>query len=149
MSEILLKDEGRLEEAVALNRERMAIVRKEDGEMHPESLRTRGQLGELLAGLDRLDEAHDLLSKTLADARIKLGDAYPVTVEIMIALARCQAKRGEIDEAAKLLDEAVSLSSPPERAGRIRLAIDFNERHGRELRADELRAKLVGEVVLE
>jgi hypothetical protein len=66
----------------------------------------------------------------------------------MIALADCQARLGNVDEAAALYDEAIAHAGAqfrtdyPDRVNWIRRAIQFNEAHGRTRRAAELAALL-------
>jgi len=148
MKEMLLRDEHRFAEAAVLNRERLELIRLQKGETHAETLLAQTHLGAVLAQLNRLDEAREILAATLQRARTELGDHYPLTLETMIALADCHARLGQVDVAASLYDEAIAHAGDqfrtdyPDRLNWIRRAIQFNEAHGRKRRAQELQAML-------
>jgi eukaryotic-like serine/threonine-protein kinase len=148
MKEILLRDEGRLAEAAALNRERLALTRQDHGENHAETLLAQMHLGSLLTQLNRLDEALEVLTTALQRARDQLGNHYPLTLETMVELADCHSRLGNLNPAAALYDEAISHAGSsfsiefPDRQDWIRRAIHFHEKQGRAGRAKELKALL-------
>jgi CHAT domain-containing protein len=96
----LALERGRPEEAIALGEEAVALQDKMTSTGHA----ARAMLGQILAAVQRDDEAVAVLEGALARARA-IGGATPW--EPLYELARLRAKKGARKEAIGLLEEAV------------------------------------------
>jgi hypothetical protein len=97
--------QGRLDEAVTLQRSVIADRTVELGPDHLYTLTIRGQLGQTLARHGRPAEATALLESLLADERRVLGGDHPSTLNTVGNLAEAYALAGD-DERACTLYEA-------------------------------------------
>ena len=104
---ILLKDQGRLEEAESLLQRSLSVresLTDDFGQMTTLSL-----LGELYVLMGRLDEAEPLYHRVLNGRRIKLGDRHPYTLITLNSLACLYRDLGRMSESRDLFHQALSL----------------------------------------
>jgi eukaryotic-like serine/threonine-protein kinase len=75
---------------------------------HQETLESQSKLGLLLENLDRLDEAEELLLRTLAVQRDKLGSEHVDSLDSMFNLAQVYLAQGRNSDAEPLFREALT-----------------------------------------
>jgi hypothetical protein len=86
--------QGRVEQAEGINRDVLAIRRRVLGPEHPQTLRTRANLGRTLLRQRRYVEAEVELRATWKAQVEQRGNSHADTLSTLNALARCQALAG-------------------------------------------------------
>jgi tetratricopeptide (TPR) repeat protein len=104
---LLLKNQGKLDEAGVLFREALEAKRATLDDRHPGTLASMNNLGRLLHNQGKLDEAGVLLREALEARRATLGDRHPSTLGSMNNLGSLLQNQGKLDEAGVLLREAL------------------------------------------
>jgi tetratricopeptide (TPR) repeat protein len=105
---MLLKEQGRLDEARPLLEEAVAGCRAALSEAHPSTLTAVNNLGNLLKAQGRLNDAQPLLEEALAGYRTALGEAHPDTLTAVNNLASLLRAQNRLDEARPLFEEALA-----------------------------------------
>ena len=100
---LLLKQQGKLDEAEPLYREALQGKRAKLGNDHPSTLNSINNLGMLLQAQGTLDEAEPLFREALQGERAKLGNDHPGTLGSIYNLADLLQAQGKLDEAEPLL----------------------------------------------
>ncbi len=99
----------RFEEAERLYLRALAVAERLHGRDARVTIRLRWQLAsEIYAQTDRIDQAVDLLSETLADARTALGPQHTETLVVLTRLGRVLDRADRPDDAERLLRAAVA-----------------------------------------
>jgi eukaryotic-like serine/threonine-protein kinase len=148
MLAIIYQHAGRHAEQEALLQERLGIVRVQSDPQRPEALHALADFGVLRFHQQRLVESAELLSTALAGQRQRLGDAYPQTLETLIALAQCQAALRQTNEACASFNEAINSSArslgttSPYRRDWLKSALRYFETIGDSQRARALSEEL-------
>ena len=106
----VLYEQGKLDEALALFREVLAMCREVLGERHPDTLASMNNTANVLKAKGELDEALALHRKALALRREVLGERHPDTLGSMNNTATVLKAKGELDEALALFREASGLT---------------------------------------
>jgi tetratricopeptide (TPR) repeat protein len=106
----LLKYSERLEEAEAAFREALGVLGAALGEDHPDVLRAKVNLADLLRTLGRFDDAESLLVEALSSTRRVLGDVHPDVGNALMVLGATRLDAGRFPEAEATLREAVAVS---------------------------------------
>jgi len=96
-----LFEAGRIAEAIAAEREVLAVRERILGATHPDTAEARNNLGFLLSEAGELLDARPLLERALADRRAHLPAEHP-------AIANSLNNLGSLDRHQGLLDEAVA-----------------------------------------
>jgi len=104
---ILLKNQGRLDEAEPLCREALEAAREVLGSRHPNTLVSMNNLAMMLSGQGKLDEAEPLYREALEARREVLGARHPDTLGSMHNLGGVLKDQGKLDEAEPLCREAL------------------------------------------
>jgi tetratricopeptide (TPR) repeat protein len=78
------------------------------GDAHPRTLALLANLGRLLQGQGRLDEARPLLQEALVGQRVALGDTHAVTLALVYYLSELLQGLGRLGEAQLLYNEALA-----------------------------------------
>ena len=104
---LLLKAQGKLDEAAALLREALDGSRETLGSRHPQTLDSITNLASLLQDQGELSDAAPLYWEVLEAFRATLGDRHTNTLDSINNLAELLEKQGKLDEAALLCREAV------------------------------------------
>ena len=86
-------DGGKLDEALPLYEQSLEIDRRLQGEDHPDTLTSMGNLAGLYRAQGRLDQAEPLYVACLDKRRAKLGEDHPDTLASRKALAQLRAAR--------------------------------------------------------
>lgn len=103
----LLKDQGKLQEAVPLVESVLAGFRLEFGPEHTHTLTAIHNMGDMLQHLDRLDEAEPYLRESLAIRRRVLGNDHASTLNSLQQLGSLLGDLGRLDEAEPYYLEAL------------------------------------------
>jgi serine/threonine protein kinase len=106
---LVLRQQGKLEEARQLNEELLGQRRKVLGEDHPATLAVVGNLAEVLRHQGKLEEAQQLNEELLERERKVLRDAHPLTLSTMNNLACVLSDQGKWLEARSLHEEVLAL----------------------------------------
>ena len=98
---------GDAERAIGYHRRALAVAAA--GTAGPDEVvaTCMANLGDLLASEDRLDEAEDLLARSLAMREALLGDAHPDVAEVQNNLAMLRWQRGQRADADRLFNRAL------------------------------------------
>jgi len=100
---------GEVKRAVALHQRALAIAVAAYPGPHEVVAACMGNLGDLLASVDRFDEAEDLLARSLAMRESLLGGAHPEVAEAQNNLAIVRWHRGDRAEADRLFNSALAI----------------------------------------
>jgi len=103
----LLRHQGRIAEAVALERESAERTVRLYGAENPESLKSTSKLGSMLLEQGKYAEAEPVLRRTLATARRVLGKDDPDMLHSVHLLGVLLLQEGKTAEAEPLLREAL------------------------------------------
>lgn len=98
--------QGKLDEAIAHQREAVASYQRVHGPSHRLTVRAKGILGTLLQRKGELAEAEALQRETLAVYRHTLGDTHPDTLDSISNLSALLRERGNLAEALALGEES-------------------------------------------
>ena len=101
---------NRLDRALPLYEETLALKKVKLGPDHPETLATMSNLGRGYQYAGQLDRALPLLEETLALQKARLGPDHPDTLDTMNNLATSYQDAGQLDLALPLLEETVARS---------------------------------------
>ncbi|KAI4243533.1 MAG: hypothetical protein LQ352_007004 [Teloschistes flavicans] len=101
--------EGLLQQSEAEFRQIFQAQCKTWGEMHPETIQSRLNLGVIIGSQGRLDEAENLFMKTLEDSEKHLGETNILSLQVAYQLALLYEKQSRLDEAEKLSVRLLSL----------------------------------------
>jgi tetratricopeptide (TPR) repeat protein len=99
---------GEKEKAAEQASKALALYTKHRGPDHPDTIRSRFQMGRHNTFLDRSAEAAIIFEETLANYRARLGPDHRDTLACMNALAGSYARLGRGAEAIKLREEALA-----------------------------------------
>jgi len=100
---------GKLDEAIALEREALAMQRKLLGDGAPEVANSRNSLAQLLARKGELEESHAILETALSDQDKSFGEDNPISLGTMRSLGLLLQAEGELAKAEAVHREAVTL----------------------------------------
>ena len=106
---LVLKSQGRLDEAESLYRQVLDDNRRRLGEGHPEIAANLNNLGELLRERGRCDEAIGLFERSLELKSTLYGESHPLRALGQHNLAGCYADHGRHQEAEQLYGSALAL----------------------------------------
>jgi tetratricopeptide (TPR) repeat protein len=116
---LLRHKQGRLDEAEEYYRQALDVTEaaaarggaggKSAEELTVDAARIGGNLGGLLLGQLRLDEAEPLLVRALEVVRAQLGAEHPVALTALNNLAGLRARQQRFEDAATLMQEAYTL----------------------------------------
>lgn len=113
--------QGLFDEAVALGRERLDLIRRELGEDHPDVAGPFSDLGDFLQDQGKYEEALDLFHKALSIHEKTLGPLHPTILKTRNGIGICSSEMtGDLgkaeDFARRLIQdyESVGDSNPPE-----------------------------------
>ena len=104
---LLLKDQGKWNEAEPLNREALEAKRRTHGDAHPETLTRITNLGMLLYSQGKLDEAEPLLREALEGRRRALGATHPSTLASVSNFGLLLKAKGKVKEAETFTRQAL------------------------------------------
>jgi len=104
---VLLRVQGKLDEAEPLLRGALEVRRRKLGDEHPSTLTSVGNLGNLLYSQGKLGEAEPLLREALDVNRRKLGNEHPETLVSIGNLGNLLYSQGKPHEAGPLYSEAL------------------------------------------
>jgi serine/threonine protein kinase len=104
---LLLKDAGRADEAVPMQRCVVESLLFGLGPRHPSVLIARNDLAAMLQAAGDMQEAEALLRDVLDNQHVVLGDVHPETVTTMNNLAMLLKQRGDLAQAEDLLAHAL------------------------------------------
>jgi len=104
---LLLRDQGKLDEAEPLMREALGGMRRQLGNSHPDTLISINNLAVLIRDQGRLAEAEPLMREVLAELRNQLGNSRPNTLASINNLAVLLRDQGKLDEAEPLMRESL------------------------------------------
>jgi len=90
---------GNYDAAFPLQQAALAIRRRELGEAHPDTLKSAGQMGELLQVQGKLDDAEVLLRKVLDGSRRTFGEDAPETLDAISNIGGALYEKGKLAEA--------------------------------------------------
>lgn len=96
----------RVEDALALLREVLRLQQEAAGEDHPRSLLYQHNLARVCEDAGRMDEALELLAEVVERARRVLPAGHAQLGTYVAALGECHLRRGEREEARRMLTEA-------------------------------------------
>ncbi len=96
----------RVEDALALLREVLRLQQEAAGEDHPRSLLYQHNLARVCEDAGRMDEALELLVEVVERARRVLPAGHAQLGTYVAALGECHLRRGEREEARRMLTEA-------------------------------------------
>jgi tetratricopeptide (TPR) repeat protein len=99
----------RLDEALKLREQSLALMKAKLGPDHPETLRSVQAVAISYNNLGRYAEALKLHEQTLALQKDKLGPDHPETLRSMLGLALSYHNLGRLDEALKLREQSLAL----------------------------------------
>jgi len=102
-----LAEQGKLDEAVALLRELLALAESELGADAARSLVQRHELAEALQRQMKLDEARELASEVVERRAQVLGDEHVDTLRARVLLAAVLHQQGRAEEAGPLMRRSV------------------------------------------
>ncbi|MCB1065768.1 MAG: serine/threonine protein kinase [Verrucomicrobiae bacterium] len=109
---IILHDLGRKEEAEAIYRKELEVWREIHGDIdHPMIANCLDNLGMVLLGNGKVQEAETILTEALDQGRRLYGDKCPHEDHVLSRLAVIAAQRGEWERELELLRDAVAVSA--------------------------------------
>jgi tetratricopeptide (TPR) repeat protein len=114
---LLLKREGRLAEAEALQRESLAAEVRVHGTQAPDTLSAQSDLAATLFEERRYTEAENLARRTYETQRQTLGPLHPDTLETLQELGMILVREGRYDEAKRLFGDPIDRSRDPNLPG--------------------------------
>jgi tetratricopeptide (TPR) repeat protein len=92
--------QGLFDEAVALGRERLDLIRRELGEDHPDVAGPFSDLGDFLQDQGKYEEALDLFHKALSIHEKTLGPLHPTILKTRNSIGICSSEMtGDLGEA--------------------------------------------------
>lgn len=106
---VLLKDLGKVDEALRVYAEILPLKKVKLGPNHPDTLSTMNNLAQAYWDAGRLGEAVTLHDETLALRRATLGSDHPETLTSMNNLALAYMNTGRLPKALPLLEETLRL----------------------------------------
>ena len=104
---MLLKKQGKIEEAEPLYRKSLLVQKNAFGEEHPDTLGMTNNLAALLEKQGKLEEAEFLHRKCLAGQKRVLGGEHPHTLASINNLAYVLKTQGKMEEAETLFRKCV------------------------------------------
>ncbi|MBM4110328.1 MAG: serine/threonine protein kinase [Phycisphaerae bacterium] len=99
---------GQVDRAIALHERALSIAVAAYPEQHAVVAACMGNLGDLLATINRLDEAESLLARSLQMRESLLGGAHPDVAEAQNNLAMVRWERGQRGDADRLFNLALA-----------------------------------------
>jgi tetratricopeptide (TPR) repeat protein len=93
------------DEMITAQQASLQTLIKTFGETHPDVMRTRLVLAKLQFQNNQLQQAQDLLDKTLPKLRENFGDQHRDTIRALDLLSQIHRKRGDFAESLKLAEE--------------------------------------------
>jgi CHAT domain-containing protein/tetratricopeptide (TPR) repeat protein len=106
---LLLRDEGRYAEALAVAERVLAIHERLLGTEHPTTLTSRNAFAVTLYYVGRLDEAAEVLAEVLVSKEAVHGSDSPELVSALDTLGYIRGQRGRFDEAEPLYRRALAI----------------------------------------
>ena len=106
---IVLRGQGRPDEARKINEQTLEIQRRVLGPEHPDSLATMENLATVLRDLGKRDEARKLHEQTLEASRRVLGPEHPDTLDTLDNLISLLRDQGERDEVRRLYEQELEI----------------------------------------
>jgi serine/threonine protein kinase len=99
---------GLTQESLAVYQQSYSLRRDNQGQEHPDTLKSMNDLGMAYQDVGQLEKATSLLETTLAGRRAKLGDDHQETIESMNNLAAAYWAAGQFDRAVPLYETALT-----------------------------------------
>ncbi|MBL8901055.1 MAG: tetratricopeptide repeat protein [Planctomycetes bacterium] len=106
---VMLHRQGELEEAEELYRQGLEIAVENQGELHPDALIARSNLGSMLRDRGSVDEAEALIRAASAGMERVFGAEHPKTGEALSTLGDLLKGRGLFLEALPVLERALGI----------------------------------------
>ena len=104
---ILLKQQGKFEDARPLLQEALNLNRKVNGDAHRDTITSMNQLGVLLLDDAKPADAEPLLRGALAATLKSQGSTHPDTLNARNNIVSLLLRQGKLSEAEKILDQLV------------------------------------------
>ncbi|KAN0083436.1 hypothetical protein V8E54_002524 [Elaphomyces granulatus] len=103
---VSLQSQGKLDEAVAMEREALEKMRVIGAE-HPETIRAASNLAKMILDQGKLDEAVTMMREVVEKRKRVLGEEHSDTIAATSSLATALYDQGKLDEAVTMEKEVV------------------------------------------
>ncbi|KAJ8598954.1 hypothetical protein CTAYLR_009933 [Chrysophaeum taylorii] len=123
---LLLRDQGKLEEAEPLFRRAIEIGKVTLGENHPDLAKWRSNLGGLLEHQGKYDEAEPLYRRAIEIGKVTLGENHPGLATWLNNLGGLLHKKGKLEEAEPLFRRALKIDEEALGPSHPMVATDLN-----------------------
>jgi hypothetical protein len=111
---LVLRQEGHLQEAEAIQRQELAATQSTEGPENPDTLDSMNELGITLGKEHKLEESEKLLRASLGTAMRTLGPTSAITRNAMASLALTLAYEKREKESTALFEELIGYAANAE-----------------------------------